>query len=218
MLTIGSDLLPAEQARRHKVGVLSLGWGFTRRVADYLAHTLACAAARRQMNGIRRDPSRLTNVLRRAKSALIVCQGNIIRSPFAARLLQRELGATAAISISSAGLEAIPGRPPHATALHMASTWRVDLAGHSARPVAPEAVADSDVIFVMDIPQLVQLRKRFPEARARTFLMTCLAPSTPLQIDDPVFGDESAFEACFNHISSAAGPIVRALSEAATSH
>jgi protein-tyrosine-phosphatase len=73
------------------------------------------------------------------------------------------------------------------------------------------------VIFVIDIRQLVQLRKRFAEAGARTFLLTCLAPSTPLQIDDPVVGDESAFEACFNQISSAADPIVRALSESTTS-
>jgi protein-tyrosine-phosphatase len=76
-------------------------------------------------------------------------------------------------------------------------------------------IAGSDVIFVMDIPQLVQLRKRFPEARARTFLLTCLAPSTPLEVGDPINGDESVFEACFNHISSAADPIVRVLAESA---
>ena len=198
------------------VGPLSLCWGLAREVVDFLARRLGYAAARRRMKGIRRDPVPLTSALRRAKRVLIVCHGNIIRSPFAARLLQRELGAAGTVSVASAGLGAIPGRSAHATALDIAHTLRVDLTGHSARRLAPDVVAESDVIFVMDIPQVVQLRQRFPEAGARTFLLTCLAPWTPLEVGDPIDGDPSVFEACFNHISTAADPIVSVLSESTT--
>ena len=67
----------------------------------------------------------------------------------------------------------------------------------------------------MDVQQLATMRARFPDARAKTFLLTALAPGTPLEIRDPVNGDESRFQACFEHIVRAVQPIVRTLSDRA---
>jgi protein-tyrosine-phosphatase len=146
--------------------------------------------------------------LRSAKCVLIVCHGNIIRSAFAARLVAQGIGGDARVSIVSGGLEAMPGAPPPANAVCTATKLGVDLTGHVSAAVAPETVANADVIFVMDIPQLIAIRRRFPEGRAKTFLLTCLAPHGPLEIRDPVEGDESVFQECFDQISRAAGPIV----------
>jgi protein-tyrosine-phosphatase len=74
-------------------------------------------------------------------------------------------------------------------------------------------VAASDAIFVMDLPQLVMMRRRFPEARGKTFLLSCLAEDAPLEIRDPYAGGESDFHECFDHISRAVRPIVAVLSE-----
>ena len=82
---------------------------------------------------------------------------------------------------------------------------------HASSRIDPESVAKTDVIFVMDVPQLVEMRRRFPQARAKTFLLSCLAPDTPLEVRDPLFGDESAFHACFVHISQAVRPVMRTL-------
>jgi len=141
----------------------------------------------------------------------MVCHGNIIRSAFAARLVAKALGDREAVRISSGGLAAVAGKPAHPTALQLATARSVDLSRHAASPIAQETVAESDVIFVMDIPQLVTMRQRFPEARSKTFLLTCLAADAPLEIRDPVDGDESRFEACFDHISHAVSPIVGAI-------
>jgi protein-tyrosine phosphatase len=116
------------------------------------------------------------------------------------------------VSISSAGLEAVPGKPPHPTALQIATAHRVDLSSHSASPLSAETVAASDAIFVMEADHLITMRKRFPEARAKTFLLTCLAADTPLEIQDPFAGDETEFRACYDHISRAIAPIVHTLS------
>jgi low molecular weight protein-tyrosine phosphatase len=169
------------------------------------------------MARLRRRPHAVTHALRRARRVLIVCHGNIIRSPFAATLLARTLGGASGVSVSSAGLEAIGGRPADGTALEVAKRWRVDLAGHHARPLAHDIVADSDVIFVMEAPHLVQLRRRFPEAADRTFFLTCLAPSAPLEIGDPWNCEPSVFETCFSTISQATEPIARALCDTAVS-
>ena len=169
---------------------------------------------RQRMHYVRHNPIRLTAALRSARRILIVCQGNIIRSPFAARLVAQALQRQGRISVTSAGLDAVPGRPPHPTAAQIATTRSVDLSDHAASPLAADTVAESDVIFVMDVPQLVAMHDRFPAARGRTFLLTSLASDAPLEIADPVDGDESMFRVCYDHISSAVRPIVHMLGRA----
>lgn len=173
-------------------------------------HAVQAAIERRRMMRIRRKPRALIAALGSARRILFVCQGNIIRSPFAASLIARYVAGR--VSIGSAGLAAIPGRPPHPTALQLATALRVDLSGHAASPLDAAAVAASDAIFVMDLPQLVLMRTRFPEARAKTFLLTCLASDIPLEVRDPYAGDEPEFQACFDHIARAVPPLVSALS------
>ena len=119
---------------------------------------------------------------------------------------------SARVQVWSGGLEAVPDNPVHPTAAHVAnSAHRVDLSRHRASALAPERVAASDLIFVMDVGQLVAFRKRFPPDRDKVFLLTCLAPELPLEIDDPIDGDEAVFHACFDHISRAVRPIARTL-------
>ena len=203
----------ARLPRHRRVGALDLCLGFSRRLLEYGARSLRHAVERRQVNRIRRSPAALVSALKAGKNILVVCHGNIIRSPFAAFLLAQSLGERAAVSIASAGLEAMPGRPPHPTALRMAAARCLDLSSHAASRVEREAVAKSDVIFVMDIPQLLVVRQRFPEARAKTFLLSSLAPETPLEIRDPVDGDESVFQACFDHITRAIRPVAGVLTQ-----
>ena len=79
---------------------------------------------------------------------------------------------------------------------------------------AAEEVAASDAIFAMDVPQLVWMRRHFPGARSRTFLLTCLAPETDLEIRDPYAGGEAQFHECFDHITRAVQPLVSELRQA----
>jgi protein-tyrosine-phosphatase len=107
------------------------------------------------------------------------------------------------VSVASAGLEAERGRPSHPFAVQTAASRGIDLSAHAAAPLALEAVIRADVIFVMDVPQLVALKRRFPAARRKTFLLACLASDQPLEIADPVDGTPSVFHRCYDHISQA---------------
>jgi glycosyltransferase involved in cell wall biosynthesis/protein-tyrosine-phosphatase len=209
----------AWQAGMGRPGAARLGWVLVRGLVEHTrrkaSRALEIARQRRRMRRVRRDPALLARTLRTAQRILIVCHGNIIRSPFAARLVAQATGGSGRVSVTSAGLGAVPGRPPHPTAALLAAARRVDLSDHAASSLAPEAVAASDVIFVMDVPQLIAMHQRFPEARGRTFLLTCLASDAPLEIRDPVDGDESRFQSCFDHISTAVRPIVHTLSDGA---
>lgn len=180
--------------------------GFTR-------HAFAYTRARKAMQRLRRNPIDLVRALARARQILIVCHGNIIRSAFAARLLQLWLGPRCPVRVISAGVQALPGQPSHPIALHVAARMRVDLSRHSSRRVSGDDVRTSDVIFAVDLIQLVALRLRFPDAQQKMFLLTSLAPATPLEIADPIAGDERAFEVCFSHITRAVDHIRRVIAE-----
>ena len=199
------------QARRS--GVFALAAALARKVFASGARKIDHALQRRQINRLRRSPSAVIDALKAGHQILVVCHGNIIRSAFAAYLLEQSLGERPRVSIASAGLAAMPGRPAHPTALRKAAERRIDLSSHAASRIERGVVTKSDVIFVMDIQQLLDLRRRFPEARDKTFLLTSLAPETPLEIRDPVDGDESVFHACFDHITRAVRPLAGVLAQ-----
>jgi protein-tyrosine-phosphatase len=169
---------------------------------------------RRRMDRIRRDPRELVAALRTARRVLMVCHGNIIRSPFAARLVSQaldEADGKRRVTISSAGLAATAGTKSPPAAMAVAARCRVDLTDHVARRLTREAVAASDVIFVMEVAQLQEIQRCFPEAGGKAFLLSCLAPDWPLEVRDPFAQDESVFHASFEHIAASIAPIVRLL-------
>jgi protein-tyrosine-phosphatase len=92
-----------------------------------------------------------------------------------------------------------------------AAGFQVDLTTHLALPVSVGDVAASDVIFVMDVAQLRQMERRHPAARGKTFLLTSLAPDWPLEVRDPFAQHDSVFQASYEHIAAAVGPIARLL-------
>jgi len=218
VLSIYRSLLDSCGNTHHRtaadLNTAGLAWALTRgllRIAVRRAsRSIDCGVARYGMKRVRRNPARFMRTLRSAREILIVCHGNIIRSPFAAELLARDIG-SAPVRVVSGGVAAVPGNPPHPVARRLATSRAVDLSQHAASPLDDGRVAASDVIFVMDIPLLVAMRRRFPQARHKTFLITCLAADAPLEIRDPVDGDDLRFQACFDHICQAVRPIVNAL-------
>jgi protein-tyrosine-phosphatase len=206
ILDTGSPLVDAVDKRP---GTLSLLTTVARSIAERARLKIACAIARRATERVRRDPAALSLALRTAKQLLVVCHGNIIRSAFAGRLLQQRLGEAGVLRVVSAGVDALPGRPAHPIAQRLARRHRIDLSDHAASRVSADAMRASDVVLVVDLIQFVALRERFPEACAKIFLLTSLAPSTPLEIADPVNGDEPEFEVCFQHITQAVDAVWR---------
>jgi protein-tyrosine phosphatase len=205
------DRIAGAVGRRSTIGPLDLCRALAQKLIDRVARAVCHAVERRRMNLIRRHPAGLRRALRSAESLLVMCHGNIIRSPFASQLISQALAGRSQVTVMSAGLGARSGNPAHPTALRAANARSVDLSGHHASAIVPDRVAASDVIFVMDVSQIAAMRERFPDASRKTFLLTCLAPELPLEIADPINGDEAAYHACYEHIARAVRPIIRAL-------
>ncbi len=97
---------------------------------------------------------------------LVVCTGNLCRSPFAEHLLRRrlhELGLDD-IEVASAGVSAVVGSPPPANVLQAAREWNLTLESHRARQVTADMVEAADLLLTMDSFQKFSLLTAFPEA------------------------------------------------------
>lgn len=97
-------------------------------------------------------------------NVLVLCNGNIGRSPLAAALLQQALAAelqvevaglsAAGITVDSAGIEAPEGHAASMRGQAFAAPLGIDLSTHSAKLLTAEMVEAADVIYAMDRAQL----------------------------------------------------------------
>ena len=104
------------------------------------------------------------------KKILIVCIGNICRSPTAQQVLGAAL-APSAILVSSAGLAALRDHPLEPTAEQVLLERGYVPSAHKARQLSAEAVSEADLILVMEQHHIDGVLKLAPEARGKVFLL-----------------------------------------------
>jgi protein-tyrosine phosphatase len=104
------------------------------------------------------------------KKILIVCIGNICRSPTAEHLLRGALGCSG-IEVSSAGLAAVEGHPIEQTAGIVLEENGHKPNEHNAIQLTSQAVSESDLILVMEQRHINGVLSIAPEARGKVFLL-----------------------------------------------
>lgn len=164
-----------------------------------LLHPLRRRAARDALRG------------RALSSVLVVCHGNICRSPFAAALLERAL-APLGIRVASAGFVG-PNRSAPPEAVAAAARRGVDLSAHRSRLLTPDLAAGADLIVAMDAVQQREVRERFGRAWRDLIVLGDLDPA-PLgarTIRDPVEQGPEVFEASYARIERCVGAFVQAV-------
>jgi protein-tyrosine phosphatase len=121
------------------------------------------------------------------KSILVVCEGNICRSPMAQALLSAALPQ---VNVRSAGLGALVGCPADRTAVSLMSSRGLDITGHRAVQMTSEMCVSADIILVMEHGQRVRIEQTYPELRGKIFR---IGEYTKQDILDPYRLEEKAF-------------------------
>ena len=100
---------------------------------------------------------------------LVICEGNVCRSPVAAEML-RALRPEKAVR--SAGIRALEGRDLDETARAVAREQGLECQTHAARTLSPELSRWAEVILVMEARQREFILEHYPEVSGKTFLIT----------------------------------------------
>ena len=171
-----------------------------RHAPDRLLHPMRRRAARRALRA-----------RERTRSAVVVCHGNICRSPFAAGLLAEALAPMGTL-VTSAGFVG-PGRAPPAEACVAASRWGVDLRIHRSQVLTPVLAREADLLVVMEPAQQRAIMRRFGRAPEDVILLGDLDPQgiETRAMQDPVDQPLEAFLDSYERIERCVRELVRAL-------
>lgn len=124
---------------------------------------------------------------------LVVCVGNICRSPVAAAMLRQRLPGR---HVESAGLGALVGQGVEPTARALAEAEGLDVADHRARQLSAEMLDAADLILVMSEGQRRAAADLAPAAMGKTLLLgRWLDGGKGREITDPYRRDAEVFAA-----------------------
>ena len=158
------------------------------------------------------EPSVVYGILPAARelvSVLMVCRGNICRSPTAQGCLAAHL--PDARVDSAAIMDWNEGREPHDETRAVALGRGIQLDGQSARQIEVEDFRRFDLILGMDSENIDALAALRP-ADSTAFvgrLGAYLEPGVVPEIEDPWGKDRNAFEAVFDQIDAATAALAR---------
>lgn len=137
---------------------------------------------------------------------LVVCVGNICRSPTAERLLSHY---EPALVVESAGLGALKGKSADATAVSVAQENDISLDGHCARQLTGRMCREYDLILAMEKRHIHTLCEMAPEMRGKVMLFGHWDDER--EIPDPYRKSREAFEAVYSLIDHSARKWAHAL-------
>jgi protein-tyrosine phosphatase len=166
-----------------------------RRLRDRALHPLRARSARESLKG------------RRVRSVLVLCHGNICRSPLLQVSLAKHLAARGRsdIQVRSAGFVG-PDRSSPDLAISVASEMGYDLRPHRSAVLTANHLQKTDLIVVMSADQASDVRWRGAPAHVPVVVLGDLdpEPSDGRTIVDPWNGDEALFRCSYQRIDRCA--------------
>ncbi|HFP9402808.1 TPA: protein tyrosine phosphatase [Raoultella planticola] len=131
-------------------------------------------------------------------SILVVCTGNICRSPIGERYLRNLLPDK---KIDSAGTGALVEHAADNSAIKVAQNHGLSLEGHHSRQFTSSLGRQYDLILAMEKSHIEQISRIAPEARGKTMLFGQWIGKR--DIPDPYHKSEEAFASVYDLIEQA---------------
>lgn len=140
------------------------------------------------------------------KKILMVCLGNICRSPLAEGILASKVHSDE-VFVDSAGTAAYHvGELPDPRSIEVARKYGIDLTDQRARKFTEKDFAKFDKIYAMDeynYRNILSLAKNKEEAKKVKMILNEVNPQKNLSVPDPYYGGDQGFENVYQMLDEA---------------
>ena len=143
---------------------------------------------------------------------LMVCLGNICRSPLAEGILSSK-GKHLNIEVDSAGTAGYHvGKQPDIRSIEIANKYAIDLNQQRARQFSRADFDEFDVIYAMDTnnyAHLISLTSSEKERNKIRMILNEINPNAYQSVPDPYYGGDNGFQDVYNMLDKACDKIIQ---------
>ncbi|MDP5093439.1 MAG: low molecular weight phosphotyrosine protein phosphatase [Polaribacter sp.] len=143
---------------------------------------------------------------------LMVCLGNICRSPLAEGILKSKITSQNSF-VDSAGTAAYHiGNQPDERSIIVAKKYGIDISNQRARKFSPEDFDNFDLIFAMDdnnFHDILKLSRNNSDKQKVKLILNEIQPNKNNSVPDPYYGGNEGFENVFQMLDEACGIIIK---------
>ena len=143
---------------------------------------------------------------------LMVCLGNICRSPLAEGILSLK-GKHLNLEVDSAGTAAYHiGKQPDIRSIEIANKYTIDLNQQRARQFSRADFDKFDIIYAMDTnnyAHLISLASTETERNKIRMILNEINPKAYQSVPDPYYGGENGFQDIYNMLDKACDKIIQ---------
>lgn len=136
------------------------------------------------------------------RNILVICIGNICRSPIAEGLLKRALPEA---SVRSAGVGAMIGQPADPLARQLTQEQGFDISAHRAQSLTAWMVNEADIILTMDLEQKRFIEQKYATSKGKVFR---LGEFDKYDIPDPYMESLEVFRQTYGLIAQGVDALV----------
>ena len=129
---------------------------------------------------------------------MIVCTGNVCRSPMGEGLLRDRLtgaGLDAQYQVASSGVWALDGRPASENSVAVMAERGIDISAHIAHTINADDMAESDLILVMSREHKRMIRNTWPQYEWKVYRLSEMAGKRK-DVRDPYGGPIKEYREC----------------------
>lgn len=142
---------------------------------------------------------------------LMLCLGNICRSPLAEGILRSKLSSD--YEVDSAGTISMhEGQKADKRSIKVADNHGVDINEHRSRPITTKDFEDFDRIYCMDLHNLedaISMAKNDEQCAKVSLILDVLNIGKSDEVPDPYWGDLSDFENVYQMLDEACNLIAK---------